>query len=197
MAQFPTVIKCLLQVVPLLSAAAVLSACSSTPAETLQNTKTENRTIHRSDGLLLQTSQNKLNAILHHADIKSKILQQYANWKGVRYSMGGNSKRGVDCSAFVQLTFREQFDMYLPRSTWKQQDVGKKIQRVKLRAGDLVLFQAGPTGRHIGISLGDDQFVHASTHRGVIVSSLKEGYWNKRFYTARRVLNNKTFNIDS
>ncbi len=191
MIKLKTIIQWILPVIFTLVATTVLPACSSTKTTNLQNIKAKTPLNH-SNGLLLQTSENKFSAILHNASIRSKILQQYANWKGVRYSLGGNSKQGVDCSAFVQLTFQEQFDMPLPRSTWQQQDIGKKIQRLKLRAGDLVVFQSGPTGRHIGIYLDNDQFVHASTHRGVMVSNLKEGYWNKRFYTARRVLTHMT-----
>jgi lipoprotein Spr len=106
----------------------------------------------------------------------------------VRYRLGGNTKRGIDCSAFVQTTFREQFSMNLPRSTSELRNLGKKIQRTKLRPGDLVLFRAGSTGRHVGIYLGNDKFVHASTRVGVTISSLNEDYWNKRYRDSRRVL---------
>ena len=128
--------------------------------------------------------------MVRNVDVKSKIMDQYADWKGVRYRLGGDSKRGIDCSAFVQRTFREQFGMDLPRSTYEQEDLGKKIQRTKLRVGDLVLFRAGSTGRHVGIYLGNDQFVHASTSSGVMISKLTDNYWNKRDREARRVLTN-------
>lgn len=129
------------------------------------------RAVNDKDGLLLQASQDEFEAMVRNVDVKSKIMDQYADWKGVRYRLGGDSKRGIDCSAFVQRTFREQFGMDLPRSTYEQEDLGKKIQRTKLRVGDLVLFRAGSTGRHVGIYLGNDQFVHASTSSGVMISS--------------------------
>ncbi|CAI1525979.1 Probable endopeptidase Spr precursor [Serratia rubidaea] len=143
-------------------------------------------------GLLLQASQDEFEAMVRNVDIKSKILDQYADWKGVRYRLGGESKRGIDCSAFVQRTFREQFGMDLPRSTYQQEDMGKKVQRSKLRPGDLVLFRSGSTGRHVGIYLGNDQFVHASTSNGVMISKLTNVYWNKRYHEARRVLTNNS-----
>ncbi|MGL4195177.1 MAG: bifunctional murein DD-endopeptidase/murein LD-carboxypeptidase, partial [Edwardsiella piscicida] len=96
--------------------------------------------------------------------------------------------RGIDCSAFVQRTFREQFGLELPRSTSQQEGTGHAIKRSKLRIGDLVLFRAGSTGRHVGIYLGNDQFVHASTSSGVTISNLNDTYWNKRYREARRVL---------
>ncbi|WP_289465655.1 NlpC/P60 family protein, partial [Klebsiella pneumoniae] len=90
--------------------------------------------------------------------------------------LGGSTKKGIDCSAFVQRTFREQFGLELPRSTSEQQDTGKSVSRSKLRTGDLVLFRAGSTGRHVGIYIGNNQFVHASTSSGVMISNMNEPY---------------------
>ena len=177
-----------LRVVPAIAAAVMLSACSSTHTSNLNNAQTEMRAVNDKDGLLLQASQDEFEAMVRNVDVKSKIMDQYADWKGVRYRLGGDTKRGIDCSAFVQRTFREQFGMDLPRSTYEQEDLGKKIQRTKLRAGDLVLFRAGSTGRHVGIYLGNDQFVHASTSSGVMISKLTDNYWDKRYREARRVL---------
>ncbi|HBH65359.1 MAG TPA: bifunctional murein DD-endopeptidase/murein LD-carboxypeptidase, partial [Erwinia persicina] len=140
------------------------------------------------NGFLLQASQDEFEQMVQNVDIKSRLMDQYADWKGVRYRLGGTSKRGIDCSAFVQTTFREQFGMDLPRSTYEQEDTGKSIQRAKLRPGDLVLFRAGSTGRHVGIYIGNDNFVHASTSSGVMISNLNESYWKNRYRDARRVL---------
>lgn len=124
----------------------------------------------------------------HKREVKSRILQQYDTWKGVRYRLGGDSKRGIDCSAFVRRTFLEQFGLELPRSTYEQQGVGKHIARDGLRTGDLVLFKTSATERHIGIYIGNNQFVHASTRKGVIISSLDNPYWKPRYRGARRIL---------
>ena len=126
--------------------------------------------------------------MVRNVDVKSRIMEQYAVWKGVRYRLGGDTKRGIDCSAFVQRTFRDQFGLELPRSTSEQQDTGKEITRSKLRPGDLVMSGAGSTGRHVGIYLGNDNFVHASTSSGVMISSLNDDYWKKRYREGRRVL---------
>ncbi|AJI82752.1 putative outer membrane lipoprotein [Yersinia enterocolitica] len=186
------IMRYILRVIPAVAAAVMLSACSSPQTSNLHNTQTEMRAVNDKDGLLLQASQDEFEAMVRNVDVKSKILEQYAGWKGVRYRLGGSSKRGIDCSAFVQTTFREQFGMDLPRSTSEQQDLGKKIQRTKLRPGDLVLFRAGSTGRHVGIYLGNDKFVHASTSVGVTISSLNEDYWNKRYRDGRRVLSSSS-----
>ncbi|MCW6565086.1 bifunctional murein DD-endopeptidase/murein LD-carboxypeptidase [Yersinia ruckeri] len=186
------IMRYILRLIPAVAAALMLSACSSSNTSNLQNAQTEMRAVNDKNGLLLQASQDEFEAMVRNVDIKSKILEQYAGWKGVRYRLGGSSKRGIDCSAFVQLTFREQFGMDLPRSTSEQQDIGKTIQRTKLRPGDLVLFRAGSTGRHVGIYLGNDKFVHASTSIGVTISNLSDKYWNKRYQDGRRVLSART-----
>lgn len=177
-----------LRVLPAIAAALVLSACSSTNTSKLDKSQTEMHAVNDKNGLLLQASQDEFEAMVRNVDVKSKIMDQYADWKGVRYRLGGESKRGIDCSAFVQRTFREQFGMDLPRSTYQQEDMGKQIQRAKLRPGDLVLFRAGSTGRHVGIYLGNDKFVHASTSSGVTISSLSDNYWDKRYREGRRLL---------
>lgn len=185
------ILRYIWRAVPAVAVAMMLSACGSNSAYN-HKAQTDMHAVNDKDGLLLQASQDEFEALVRNVDIKSKLLNQYASWKGVRYRLGGDSRRGIDCSAFVQRTFREQFGMDLPRSTYEQQEMGHKIQRNKLRVGDLVLFRAGSTGRHVGIYLGNDQFVHASTSSGVIISKMTEDYWNKRYQEGRRVLSKKT-----
>ncbi|AOE38556.1 MULTISPECIES: bifunctional murein DD-endopeptidase/murein LD-carboxypeptidase [Pantoea] len=180
------ILRYILRIVPAVALAALLSACSSTHSS--QNANNENHEVNNHNGFLLQASQDEFEEMVRNVDVKSRIMEQYAVWKGVRYRLGGDTKRGIDCSAFVQRTFRDQFGLELPRSTSQQQDTGKEITRSKLRPGDLVMFRAGSTGRHVGIYLGNDNFVHASTSSGVMISSLNDDYWKKRYREGRRVL---------
>lgn len=180
------ILRYIWRVLPAVALATVLSACSST--NTSNNAQTDTHAVKGQNGFLLQASQDEFEQMVQNVDIKSRLMDQYADWKGVRYRLGGTSKRGIDCSAFVQTTFREQFGLDLPRSTYEQEDSGKSINRGKLRPGDLVLFRAGSTGRHVGIYLGNDNFVHASTSSGVMISNLNDSYWKTRYREARRVL---------
>jgi lipoprotein Spr len=148
----------------------------------------ETHAVGNGDNSSLQASQDEFESMVRNIDVKSRIMDQYADWKGVRYRLGGSTKKGIDCSSFVQRTFREQFGLELPRSTYEQQETGKSVSRTNLRTGDLVLFRAGSTGRHVGIYIGNNQFVHASTSSGVVISSMNEPYWKKRYNEARRVL---------
>ena len=169
------IVRYFLRVIPAIAVAVLLSACSST--HTAKNAHSETHAVGSNDSFLLQASQDEF-----------EQMEQYASWKGVRYRLGGSTRSGIDCSGFVQRTFREQFGLELPRSTYEQQEMGKHVSRTGLRTGDLVLFRAGSTGRHVGIYIGNNQFVHASTSSGVVISSMDEPYWNKRYNEARRVL---------
>jgi len=119
--------------------------------------------------------------------IKAKLYRQYQQWKGTTYRYKGLSKKGVDCSGFVYVTYLEHFGIELPRSTQHQSQVGTEVERSGLRAGDLVFFKTGVNRRHVGIYLEDGRFLHASTKRGVIISSLDDFYWRDRYWLARRV----------
>ncbi|MDX1692236.1 MAG: NlpC/P60 family protein [Ketobacteraceae bacterium] len=121
------------------------------------------------------------------ADIRQRLLSQYRQWKGVRYRLGGLSRQGIDCSGFVQRTFVEQLGIPVPRTTDQQARIGTPIPREDLNSGDLVFFRTGYKGRHVGIYVGDGQFLHASTSSGVMLSGLGDYYWRDRFWQARRI----------
>ncbi len=117
-------------------------------------------------------------------------LSEHQNeWKGTRYRIGGTSKRGVDCSGFMQITFRDLFGINLPRMTVDQAKEGKKVSKSALRTGDLVFFNTGrgPNGKHVGVYVKNGQFLHASTKGGVIYSDLDSPYWSRTFWQARRL----------
>ena len=170
------ILRYILRGIPAIAVAVLLSACSAN--NTAKNMHPETRAVG-SETSSLQASQDEFENLVRNVDVKSRIMDQYADWKGVRYRLGGSTKKGIDCSGFVQRTLR---------STYEQQEMGKSVSRSNLRTGDLVLFRAGSTGRHVGIYIGNNQFVHASTSSGVIISSMNEPYWKKRYNEARRVL---------
>lgn len=119
--------------------------------------------------------------------IETALHTQLAEWRGTPYRLGGNSKRGIDCSGFVQNTFQRRFASALPRTTEQQVRKGKKISKKQLRSGDLVFFRIGRGVRHVGIYLNNGQFIHASKSAGVTQSDMNNSYWAPRFWQARRL----------
>lgn len=118
--------------------------------------------------------------------VKDKLHIQHKNWRGVKYRMGGLGKNGIDCSGFVYRTFRSELGVHIPRTTELQSSVGKSIGRHQLRAGDLVFFKTRFKVRHVGIYIENNRFLHASTSRGVMISSLDNVYWKDKFWKAQR-----------
>lgn len=116
---------------------------------------------------------------------KALLEAHYRQWRGVKHRLGGTDRRGIDCSAFVHLTYKTLFQHDLPRTTRAQSKVGQPVARDRLRPGDLVFFKAGGW-RHVGVYSGDGQFIHASASRGVIRSGLESRYWSRRYWQARR-----------
>ena len=108
--------------------------------------------------------------------------------RGVPYRNGGSDPGGFDCSGFTQYVFARN-GIALPRSVEEQFDEGKKVKPRDLSSGDLVFFKTTSRGpSHVGIVIGDDQFIHAPSSKGVVrVERLSADYWSKRFIAARRV----------
>lgn len=145
---------------------ALLSACSSAPSTPSHAGKTAD--------------------LASAVATKTQLIQMHREWKGVPYRLGGKSKAGIDCSGFVQLTFDDRFGVQLPRTTAKQKEIGHSVSKSQLRPGDLVFFKTGWSTRHVGIYLGDSQFLHASTSQGVMISSLNNSYWKQKYWLSRR-----------
>ena len=106
---------------------------------------------------------------------------------GAPYRFGGSSLKGIDCSSFVQKIYRI-FDITLPRNAAQQSKVGISVTREKLTEGDLVFFHTNRSLGHVGIYIGNNEFVHASSKGKVIrVDNLDAPYYQKRFQRAVRV----------
>jgi cell wall-associated NlpC family hydrolase len=120
---------------------------------------------------------------------REKVLLEVIKFLDTPYKYGGSTQKGIDCSAFTLQVFQSSLSVDLPRSVREQNAVGEKISKEELQFGDLVFFNTRRTSNpgHVGIYLGENQFVHASRSLGVTVSSLEDAYYKKRFVGARRV----------
>jgi cell wall-associated NlpC family hydrolase len=117
-------------------------------------------------------------------------IDQALDLLGIRYRRGGSSpESGFDCSGFVNHVFREGLGLMLPRSSKEMSKSGEFVAKDELRPGDLVFFNTMRSAfSHVGIYLGDNQFVHAPRAGGrVRIEDLRESYWIKRFNGARRI----------
>ena len=117
-----------------------------------------------------------------------RLISSSFQYVGVPYWFGGTTPRGFDCSGFTRYVF-SQVGINLPRMADGQFSVGRPVSTEKLRAGDLVFFETYEPGpSHVGIYIGNSQFISATSSRGVVVADLFGYYWGERYIGARRVM---------
>lgn len=117
------------------------------------------------------------------------LYREAAKWLGTRYRWAGKSTKGVDCSGLTSILVKNVFNKDLSRSSYLIADqLSEELDTKSLRPGDLLFFSTRRYSRinHVGVYLGDRQFIHAS-RKGVVVSSLDEEYYNRTLRKAGRI----------
>lgn len=116
------------------------------------------------------------------------------SWLNTPYRYGGDSKNGIDCSRFIMKLYHEALGLPAAGSSRQIFEQGTTIDKSQLKEGDLVFFRTrGNSISHVGLYLQDGKFVHSSTSKGVIISSLDEPYWKKTYYRSARFFEPKPF----
>ena len=141
-----------------------------------------------------QTHTVKVNTNTKPSQEAETIANYAKKFNGTRYKYGGTTKRGMDCSGLIYTSFKDN-NISVPRTTSDLKSFGDWIDLKEVNVGDLVFFATRKNSRkvnHVGIVTnvrpGNVEFIHASTSRGVMISSLAEKYWYFAFVQARRIL---------
>ncbi|SKB69062.1 NlpC/P60 family protein [Chryseobacterium balustinum] len=170
-------------------ASTIIVSCRSSK-NVSSSKKTPSKTVSKAENLrkLDSSFDGKVSG-----SIKS-LLKDAETYLGTPYKFGGNTSSGFDCSGFTVKIFQDN-NFSLPRRSSDQADAGKSIDIKTVKPGDLLFFATSGGSRvsHVGIvhtieNDGEIKFIHASTSKGVIISSLNEKYWNKAYLHAQRVL---------
>lgn len=118
----------------------------------------------------------------------SAIIGTAKKYMGVSYVYGGETPKGFDCSGYLQYVFKQN-DVIIPRTADEQYKIGRRVPVSQLMPGDLVFFATDLTEiSHCGIYLGNNQFIHASTSKGVRVDDLDNTYWQKYFISGKHIV---------
>lgn len=119
-----------------------------------------------------------------------KLLQSIDSWMGTPYKYGGRTKSGTDCSGFCLNVYTEVYNIDIERSTVDILNQSKVVKKADLEEGDFVFFKINSSRvNHVGIYIANGYFAHASSSKGVMISSLSEAYWTKYWHAGGRILN--------
>jgi cell wall-associated NlpC family hydrolase len=173
----------------------VILVTSCGMVRSLTKSKPASRTVAKKPGTRPAPAPQTFKAVRYSDEVVSDLINTARSYGGTTYRTGGGTSAGLDCSALVQVSFR-QIGMKLPRTAAEQAAVGEEVSVRKARPGDLVVFSTGYNGggyiNHIGIITevtGDEQirFIHSSSSRGVREDDLVTEYWQKAFVKVTRV----------
>ncbi len=118
-----------------------------------------------------------------------KMMDVILAYLGTPYAYGGDSKSGIDCSAFTSAVYDQSENVQLQRTAADQVKEGTPVSFEDLKFGDLMFFNTtGANPSHVGIYIGDDLFAHASEAFGVTISSIESSYYKKRYTESRRII---------
>ncbi|WP_298115968.1 C40 family peptidase [Flavobacterium sp.] len=128
-------------------------------------------------------------------ELSDNLVDNAKDNLGSPYKFGGTTKNGFDCSGLVFTAYKKE-EIILPRTSIEMSNYGKRIKKEDARKADLIFFKTGGSSKinHVGLIVDsnhdDIKFIHSSTKKGVIISSLKEDYYRKSFSHINRVIDN-------
>ena len=173
--------KIILAITLSLSIFAAQAQTKSTPAQATEKAPDEQ------DGLVKDYFSQIMGVALSTTS-NVKLFQFVYDWIGTPYHFGGNSRKGIDCSAFTKELYSKVFNLTIKRNSRDIFSMVSPVAKDDLKEGDLVFFKIHSRSiSHVGIYLGDNKFAHASS-RGVAISSLDDGYYSRYFYKGGRLL---------
>lgn len=121
------------------------------------------------------------------SELRGDVVRTAAEWIGTPYCSGGESRDCADCSGFIMSVFQVS-GVQLPRTAEEQYEASTRVKRSALQPGDLVFFKDKKKVNHVGLYVGGNRFIHASSSKGVMSSSLDEAYFSQRYCAGGRVL---------
>ncbi|MFN3194957.1 MAG: C40 family peptidase [Chlorobiota bacterium] len=166
-----------------------LWSCSSYvrfTSEDIDSIKTYGHLVYDGSKKIIESLEKELKEDNKSNHFEGKILSSSKKWLGTPYKYGGTSEDGVDCSGFVLNVYKD-LGIVLPRTSKQQYESTERINSDEKTVGDLVFFRRGRDIGHVGIYVGSNKVIHASTSKGVIIQDLRNSYLERTFAGFGRV----------
>lgn len=160
-----------------------IGLCLTSQAQTANSTKSTSADPDH----LAKEYFSQIMGVAVSATTNTKLYQFVYDWLGTPYRLGGNSKKGIDCSKFSLALYENVFNTSIGYNSRNQYAETTPVRKSDLQPGDLVFFKIRSRNiTHVGVYLGDDKFAHASSSKGVMISNLNEAYWKRYYYNGGR-----------
>lgn len=118
-----------------------------------------------------------------------KLFQFVYDWIGAPYRLGGDTKKGIDCSGFAYQLYNKVFNTAIGNNSRNIFSMVDPVKKDELKEGDLIFFKIHSRSiTHVGVFIGNGKFAHASSSKGVMISDLDEPYWQRYYYKGGRLL---------
>jgi cell wall-associated NlpC family hydrolase len=167
----------------------LLWSCSSYvrfTSEDIDSIKTYGHLVYDGSKKILESLENELKEDNKNNQFEGKLLSSSKKWLGTPYKYGGTNENGVDCSGFVLNVYKD-LGIMLPRTSKQQFEYTERVNSQEKAVGDLVFFRRGRDIGHVGIYVGSNKVIHASSSKGVIIQDLRNSYLERTFAGFGRV----------
>lgn len=166
----------------------IISIASAQAQTTTSKSQTTPAKIEDPDNLATEYF-SQIMGIALSATSNLKLYQFVYDWIGTPYRLGGDTKRGIDCSGFAYQLYNKVFNTIIGSNSRNIFSMVNPVNKDDLKEGDLVFFKIKSRSiTHMGVYMGNNKFAHASSSKGVMISDLDEDYWRRYYYKGGRLL---------
>lgn len=158
-------------------------------AKVVPNQATEKNNDDDNDDNLSKGYFSQIMGVALSATSNVKLFQFVYDWIGTPYHLGGDTKKGIDCSGFAYQLYNKVFNTVIGNNSRNIFSMVNPVGKEELKEGDLVFFKIHSRSiTHVGVYIGDGKFAHASSSKGVMISNLADPYWTRYYYNGGRLL---------
>lgn len=170
-----------------------INSATAQVAKVVPNPASEKNNDEDNDDNLSKGYFSQIMGVALSATSNVKLFQFVYDWIGTPYHLGGDTKKGIDCSKFAFELYNKVFNTVIGNNSRNIFSMVNPVGKEELKEGDLVFFKIHSRSiTHVGVYIGDGRFAHASSSKGVMISNLADPYWTRYYYNGGRLLSELT-----